>query len=650
MMWGDQAFIMAGGNVIRGWEKMGMNTGFGAAFGSVASLGMAAVFGAAMMTASATPAVAQSSTSCNGGNVSGFNRTAAAGGAANINQSGTFFVGDVITATVTGIVLSVAVDVNPGNNLLIFINGAPGSGSFTIPSTGTFTINGAINAAGGGSASIGFTCVSGAGANAGGEDLTARQVITVTDNTHQTTLTIEEQLEQEMLEEDRRLEEEYETRFGDTAPPQFIPVSDEERPGMEQRLAELRQRERELETELEPYDTQIQNAEDARDDYIRRKAEGDTERNQGADLARALFGINVDEQGGFRRRMDVFIAEASAKIAELSSESFERREELKAVQEEIRETFNALERGRPNPEAVYFSGAPVVDRFDRDFQAIVRHFDEQNPDNASLPPVSARAALDKKTVAWVRASYTDFSQDDASRQEGETIMIGAGAHRAFWEDIKIGVFATTAWSDTKSSVNNLKVDSRSYSAGLYGSYLVEGLTLNARASYGWSDSDIRVTTSTGSYDADKFSVSLSASGVEPLNSVVWVRHTTSVSSTWSQRDAYTNSLGTVVGSTDTWGGRLALGPTIGMTLDKTETFDIIEPSLGLIGSYTFSNRDSQGGQVPSSESDYFGLAVAPGLTFATHGGSSLSLNTQYFGIGSDISGWTVGGTLSVPFN
>ena len=87
-----------------------------------------------------------------------------------------------------------------------------------------------------------------------------------------------------------------------------------------------------------------------------------------------------------------------------------------------------------------------------------------------------------------------------------------------------------------------------------------------------------------------------------------------------------------------------------MTLDKTETFDIIEPSLGLIGSYVFSNRDSQGGQVPTTESDYFGLAVAPGLTFATHGGTSLNLNTQYFGIGSDLSGWTVGGTLSVPFN
>lgn len=634
-----------------------MKTGFRAAFGSVASLGAAAVFGASMMAASATPALAQSSTSCNGGNVSGFNRTAPAGGAANVNQTGTFFVGDVITATAVGVILSVAFDVNPGNNLLLFVNGAPGSGSFTFPSSGTFTIAGAINAAGGGSASVTFTCASGPGANAaaggdaGGDDLTPDQVTTVTDNAHQTTLTIEEQLEQEMLEEDRRLEEEYDTRFGDTAPPEFIPVSDEERPGMEQRLAELRQREHELETELEPYDTQIQNAEDARDEYIRRRTEGDTEQNKGADMARVLFGIDVDEQGGFRRRMDAFIAEASDKIAELSSESFERREELKAVQEEIRETFNALERGRPNPEALgNFTGAPVVDRFDRDFRAIVRHFDEQNPDNASLPPMSARAALDKKTVAWVRASYTDFSQDDASRQEGETIMIGAGVHRAFWEDIKIGVFATTAWSDTKSSVNNLKVDSRSYSAGLYGSYLVEGLALSARASYGWSDSDIRVTTSTGSYDADKFSMSLSASGVEPLNSVVWVRHTTSVSSTWSQRDAYTNSLGTVVGSTDIWGGRVALGPTIGMTLDKTETFDIIEPSLGLIGSYTFSNRDSQGGQVPSSESDYFGLAVAPGLTFATHGGSSLSLNTQYFGIGSDISGWTVGGTLSVPFN
>lgn len=631
-----------------------MKKRLGAALSGACGMGVAALFGAAMMTASATPAAAQSATSCNGGNVSGFNRTAAPGGAANINQSGTFFVGDVITATATGLILSVALDVNPGSNLLLFLNNTTGSGSFTFPSSGTFTIAGAINAQGGGSASVAFTCVSGpgAGGNAAGGDLNPEQVVTITDNVHQTTLTIEEQLEQEMLEHDRQLEEDYwNEQFGDGPPPQYLPISDEERRNLEKRLAELRQREHELETELEPYNIQIANAEAARDEYIRRKAAGNPEFNAGAARARALFGIDVGEEDAFRRRMDAFIAEASDKIAKLGGESYELSNELEAVQGEITETFNMLKYGRPNPEATnYFTGAPEMDRFDRDFNAIVRHFDEQNPDESSLPPLSARAALDKKTVAWVRASYTDFSQDDASRQEGETIMIGAGVNREFWEDVLIGVFATTAWSDTKSSVNNLKVESRSYSAGLYGSYRVNGLTLGARASYGWSDNDIRVTTSTGSYDADKFSVSLSASGIEPLNSVVWVRHTTSVSSTWSQRDAYTNSAGTVVGSTDIWGGRVALGPTIGMTLDKTETFALIEPSLGLIGSYTFSNRDSQGGQVPTSESDYFGLAVAPGLTFATHGGTSLSLNTQYFGIGSDVSGWTLGGTLSVPFN
>lgn len=628
-----------------------MNIKLGAVLSSACGLGASMFLGAALMTAGATPAAAQAATSCNGGNVSGFNRTAPAGGAANVNQAGTFFVGDVITATATGLVLSVALDVNPGSNLLLFLNNTTGSGSFTFPSTGTFTISGAVNAQGGGSASVSFTCVSGPGAEAaGGNDLTPQQVITVTDNAHETTRVNEDRLEQEMWEEEARLQQEYwDEQFGDGPPPQFIPVPDNERAALEKRLAELRQREHELEKELEPIDQDIENANDARKYYEERKRNPPFDRE--AALVRQMYGVDVDADAGFRRRMDSEIAQIDEKLGELHEQSSEARTELEAVQAEITETFNALKYGRPNPEATnYFTGAPAVDRFDREFNAIVRHFDEQNPDSSSLPPLSARTALDKKTVAWVRASYTDFSQDDASRQEGDTIMIGAGVHRDFWEDIRIGVFVTTAWSDTKSSVNNLKVDSRSYGVGLYASYLVDGLTLSAGTSYGWSDSDIRVTTSTGSYDADKFNVTLSASGTEALNSVVWVRHTTSVSSTWSQRDAYTNSAGTVVGSTDVWGGRLALGPTIGMTLDKTETFAVIEPSLGLIGSYVFSDRDSQGGQVPTTESDYFGLAVAPGLTFATHGGTSLSLNTQYFGIGSDLSGWTVGGTLSVPFN
>jgi len=614
--------------------------------GVAALMGVGVVASLAFSAGSITPAAAQSA-SCNGGNVTGFNRTAPAGGAANINQNGTFAAGDVLTATATGGVLSVAVDINPGANVLIFFNGTGGTGSFTFPTGGTFTINGALNAAiGGAGASLAFTCVGGtAGTSGGSAGLTPENMGAIVDGVSNTQQTIEDTAVNGLVD------------GGANADPSGGSASTQTQ-ALERKLDDLRKR---RETLLLERDRQETLAEEATENFYWAAEDRPTERPldidvfrgkeaslgvSGANLALILERDNPDraeQVAAYLDRQLAQVRESEARIAEIDSE-------LEVIEREITDTRLELGEDPFNDDIELrpFRAAAHVDRFERDFLDIVRHFDE--PENNTFRPLEFNRALDRKTVAWVRASYTEFDQDDATRQEGDTAAVALGIHRDVWDDIRLGVFATTTWSDLSSPVNALDVDTRGYSVGLYGRYLVDGLSLSARARYGWSDSDISVGGATGTYDSRVFNVNVAASGREDMNPFVWVQHTTALSSTWTTRDSYTTSAGATIGSNDTWSGQVSLGPTIGTTIENAGFVNVLEPAVGFSASYVFSNRDSQSGQVAVSDDDYLSGAVSPQLSMVFDGGASLDLQTSYFGIGASLSGWSVGGTFSLPLN
>ncbi|MEO0962441.1 MAG: hypothetical protein AAFY01_08445, partial [Pseudomonadota bacterium] len=297
-----------------------MKKRLGAALSGVCGMGVAALFGAAMMTASATPAAAQSATSCNGGNVSGFNRTAPAGGAANVNQSGTFFVGDVITATATGIILSVAFDVNPGSNLLLFLNNTTGSGSFTFPSSGTFTITGAVNAAGGGSASVAFTCVSAAGAS-GSNGTTSQNTEETLDNADAINQAIEEEAARELIEDGSELD------------PDPLPggtLTEEEEWRIKKRLEKIAERRKELGDQVKAADDSLRDLAKARGS-ARDDTEDKTAKNP-AELAAEIFfdPVKARNEGAYQRRLEQ-ISEAEEGI---QSERIDAMDELQELYEE----------------------------------------------------------------------------------------------------------------------------------------------------------------------------------------------------------------------------------------------------------------------------------------------------------------------------
>ena len=268
----------------------------------------------------------------------------------------------------------------------------------------------------------------------------------------------------------------------------------------------------------------------------------------------------------------------------------------------------------------------------------------------TVKPLSFTRTLSSTIVGWVRAMYTDYKQNDASQQDGDNILVALGVHKDFNDDLRIGLFATTTWGDVTSPVNALNIDSQGYSLGTYGRYKWGEIDVNASARIGLTDNDIAVSGTTGSYDTRLASFTFGISGQEQLADRVWMRPAISVTNTWVNREDYVNSAGTAIGGNTTWSGNVSAGPTIGTSLTPPSGFKRLEPAIGLQATYTYSDQDLQAGTVAASETDYLSLSVSPQLSMEFENGANLDVFGSYFGIGADLDGWSVGGTLSIPLN
>jgi len=121
----------------------------------------------ALAALSFTSTTALASPGCDAANAGTFNRTTPANTNLFTQIGGTFDVGDTIFATVTGTPLGVNVDLLPGPEGILFVNGANASGSRLVTTTGPRTIDITLAGGPGGPAFLTFSCAT-AGAGAPG--------------------------------------------------------------------------------------------------------------------------------------------------------------------------------------------------------------------------------------------------------------------------------------------------------------------------------------------------------------------------------------------------------------------------------------------------------------------------------------------------
>jgi len=600
----------------------------------------------------ATPAMA--SPGCTAANAGAFNQSVPAGTNRIQQFNALFDAGDQLFAAMTGLPLSVIVDfILGGGNPILFLNNSNGTGNLTIPTSGSGIIDTAIAAGAGGAANLVFTCTPASGMT---NNSATEQSDTAT-NATTTSVIVENGVVNGIIDGAFQL---------DPTPPGPTQAQIDERNGLIKELRPLLATKVQLERTIEDKENEISFLEDG----IRA-----TERESGkyyeetfAEKVAEIF-VPIDVYGAAKEQRDkenaIAVQEARARVEQIKAELSEAKADLSEL--ERRETqltnrldqlpgdtnefkpFNPTELG--DGEEILFVGrdpfARALARY-RGFRLDVADTGEGFSD--SVKPLSFTRTLSSTIVGWVRAVYTDYEQNDASQQDGDNILVALGVHKDVNNELRIGLFATSTWGDVTSPVNNLDIDTTGYSLGAYGRYKWGEIDVNASTRIGLTDNDIAVSGTTGSYDTRLASATLGISGQEQLADNVWMRPAVSVTGTWVNREDYVNSTGTAIGGNTTWSGNVSAGPTVGVSLTPPSGFKRLEPAIGLQATYTFSDQDTQTGTVATSEDDYLSLSLSPQLSMEFDNGASLDVFGSYFGIGADLDGWSVGGTLSIPLN
>ncbi len=641
-------------------------SGLKAALGFAIALGGSAVVGI-------QPAVAATSPGCAAANAGTFDLSIPIGNPAQFggSVSQTFAAGDVITATTTGTPTGTQAFLSQGGTFVSIVNAsfADVTGSGTVPTAGTFTLTRTLSANVLNGGTLTFTCVPGPMVSGGSSTGADGQADTAT-NATTTAVIVEDRVV------DGILDDVITTNPSPPSPPLLtVPeriALDAERGRLIDQQDELTKEGNELSSEIPEMERAIAAAEERID-----KEEDPDTRDALSDwgaltlFIEKLVPININEANIYNderiiERLKEGIKAATERLAEIDQQQSENRARIDSINAllgdkptidagTIDDNYNPdLELddlGGGDGESILFAGrdpfARALMRY-RGFRLDVADTGEGFSD--SVKPLSFTKTLSSTMVGWVRAVYTDYEQDDASQQEGDNILLALGIHKDINDELRVGLFATTTWGDVTSPVNNLDIDTNGYSLGAYGRYKWGEIDVNASTRIGLTDNDISVSGTTGSYDTRLASATLGISGQEQLADDVWMRPAISVTGTWVNREDYVNSAGTPIGGNTTWSGNVTAGPTIGTSLTPPEGLRRLEPAIGLQATYTFSDQDTQSGSVTTSEDDYLSLSVSPQLSLEFDNGASLDVFGSYFGIGADLDGWSVGGTVSIPLN
>jgi autotransporter-like protein len=627
---------------------------------TVGFIGFGCLMLAVSLSISTSPALAVSA-GCTAANSGTFTTSAPANTNVFRQFNTTFDIGDTLFATATGTPLGVGVDIQPGLQTVLVVNGANGSGSTVVNNAGPHTVDVTLAGGPGGSAFLNFSCTATSGPPT--PPVTTPTTPDATDqsdtatNTTTTSVIVEDGVVNGII---GGASQEDPTPVGPTQ------AEIEEEGRISRELYGLRDEEKILEEKIKQIELKA-TIEETRGTRIISKAGDYYEEEAGELIATLLVPMDIptasedletrqDTRAG--RRILAGAKELREQAEKLKEDLVENRNRQTEIEERLKEIPDNPNDFTPDDledlgdgENILFVGrdpfARALMRY-RGFRLDVADTGEGFSD--SVKPLSFTQTLSSTIVGWVRAVYTDYEQNDASQQDGDNILVALGIHKDFNDDLRIGLFATTTWGDVQSPVNALDIDSQGYSLGTYGRYKWGEIDLNATARIGLTDNDISVGGTTGSYDTRLASFTFGISGQEQLTDSVWMRPAISLTNTWVNREDYTNSAGTNIGGNTTWSGNVSAGPTIGTSLTPPSGFKRLEPAIGLQATYTYSDQDTQAGSVTTSDTDYLSLSVSPQLSMEFNNGASLDVFGSYFGIGADLDGWSVGGTLSIPLN
>lgn len=275
------------------------------------------------------------------------------------------------------------------------------------------------------------------------------------------------------------------------------------------------------------------------------------------------------------------------------------------------------------------------------------HLDESEAPETVLPPLTIAGM---PVNIWVRGRGTIFDAQNRFGNDGWAGHVLSGIALKTNEKITIGAFGSYLTSSTETKFNNSEIDSTSVGGGAYiNMKLVDTISAGLSINREVGEQDIKIGTTTGTADTGLTAVGASLQGswfVDP----VFVSPSLSVSYSDYIREKYTDSTGTVIPSSRSRDTTIAAAATASRTYSFEEGGWFTSASPRVSATLNYFARENRSLRVSTAQiidlTDWGGN-VGTGVTLATEGNSTISIDLGVIGIGQDTLGYT--GQLQVDF-
>lgn len=261
--------------------------------------------------------------------------------------------------------------------------------------------------------------------------------------------------------------------------------------------------------------------------------------------------------------------------------------------------------------------------------------------NDVAPPPSSRFNI------WASGRYVDFDdgQTNADRS-GDLWWITSGASYRVTERTTLGVFGRYKEGQVGSTALQSTLESDFYGGGVFAIMnLLQGARLLLGGLYEHGDNDIDIQGARGAFDTEQWTVE-GRIDKRFTYGHYWVEPQVNVRYTSMDREAFTDTAGTLITGSDLRLGRLTYGPTLGTTITYADGTEL-KPVVRVNGIWDFENEGdftlSTAAVFSSAET---GLNLGGGFEMIFVNGMVLNLSGDWYTYDGELDAWSVQGGIS----
>jgi outer membrane autotransporter protein len=249
---------------------------------------------------------------------------------------------------------------------------------------------------------------------------------------------------------------------------------------------------------------------------------------------------------------------------------------------------------------------------------------------------------------WISGDWDTYDGKDDTL-DGYVANLSAGFDYKLNENVLIGILTGFSKSDidTLLSGTNGSIKSNAYKIGVYGGAQTGGLTSSAFATFTRSDYDVVNGTTTGSFNADRYTFGFKAYGSLVYTNFT-LQPTASITYSNEKQKAYIDSAANSVAANTVTSGRFSIGPKLVFNPIQSDSGQIT-PWAAVNFDHNFSSQDAATTGAPNLGNNS-SASMEFGFVSQLDSGANISASGRVGGLGSNAY-TSYGGSvkLNIPF-